>query len=276
MSLFDFIFGKKKLSLIEKNYPTTHKNMAFLKKSIENTVKVDFLDKLMSIDSMGYSGEFNKSELEKWIISWNNSGSSSSIDGYRENVHGSYILYDNENKVIVTRGNKLERPNNGSVANNGTFSLEDWHFGNNLSGTFFVFSKEGHVILKRKLKSNIYNSAISKSGLFAVCQTANNNTEDGNKLIFFDIGNNKELFSIYPHIGWAHGYDFDESEQYLYVCINKIGKFRYDIKGNFIDRDKYREAALNSNEYVASISMCKEILDDPNIDLQEVKNIING
>ena len=107
------------------------------------------------IKSIDFHGRFCKSKSNKWVICWSDSDKTLSKGGYRESGHGRYILYDLENDVIVTQGEKLERPNNGDIADNGTFSLEDWHFGNNLSGTIYVYSYNGHQKCLVKSRTNL-------------------------------------------------------------------------------------------------------------------------
>lgn len=73
---------------------------------------------------------------------------------------------------------RMARPNNGAVADNGTFCLEDWHFGSTLSGTFHVFNAQGAPIITKELSANILDSGISQSGRLAFCTTANSPTDD--------------------------------------------------------------------------------------------------
>jgi hypothetical protein len=50
----------------------------------------------------------------------------------------------------------MQRPNNGAVADNGSFCLEDWHLGSSLSGTFGVFDSAGNPIVTKELTANIF------------------------------------------------------------------------------------------------------------------------
>ncbi len=167
---------------------------------------------------------------------------------------------------------RLERPNSGNVANNGWFSIEDWHFGSDLSGTFYVFSPTGKELLKKGLNANIFNSGISDGGSFAICQTANNpKSDDGNLLVAFDIEKSIELFSVHPTTGWADSYEFIENTTHFVVVIDKIGKFRYDAQGNFINAEKYDSARLNCNRFEVVLLAAEEILKEPQLDHQHAQ-----
>lgn len=108
----------------------------------------------ITIPSIDYYGLYRRAPGEKWLLSWKDSTPDGSRGGSREAGEGRYVLVDVKgNKVRVDA--RMARPNNGSVANNGTFCLEDWHFGNTLSGTFHVFSGQGAPIITKELSANI-------------------------------------------------------------------------------------------------------------------------
>lgn len=249
MGLFDFLFGGKKVNNVPRvsSRPTLGK-------------VVSFYDNFAEIPSLSFFGRFRKSHSNEWAICWSDSDEPNHRGGHRDSGHGRYVLYNVMQNKIVLQG-KLERPNSGSVADNGNFSIEDWHFGSELSGTFYVISSAGRELIKRKFKANLFNSAISDSGDFAVCQTANSPAdEDGNRLTAFDVEKNVELFSIHPPTGWADRYTFVEDIPQLGVIINKIGTFYYDIQGNFINSEDFNVARLRCDRYDVILLAAEEIV----------------
>lgn len=76
------------------------------------------------------------------MVSWVDASESGDSGGAREKGRGSYLLYNALTGQVVVRG-RLERPNNGHVADNGTFVLEDWRFGDGPVGTLCVFDVQG-------------------------------------------------------------------------------------------------------------------------------------
>lgn len=192
-------------------------------------------------------GRSARSPSKEWIVAWNGS------------KEGRYVLYNVKRKVVTAKGS-LERPDQGSVADNGIFSLVDLQLGNELRATFYLFASDGMLIVKREALANIYNSAISPNGKLAVFQTANSPTKDGFKLIGFDIENSTELFSVNPTTGLAAGYGFDEEARIFRVEAPDIGTFRYDAVGNFLDEETFRQACLRSTNYSASIMAAQDSL----------------
>jgi len=256
MGLFDFLYGGNKT-----------KNVAHANFRTSSEMVISF-DNFAHIQSLGFFGKFKKSYSGEWAICWSDSDEQNHRGGHRDSGYGRYVLYNIAQNKIVLQG-RLERPNSGNVTDNGSFSIEDWHFGNELTGTFYVFSSTGQELIKKKFEANLYNSGISDGGRFAVCQTANSPaSEDGNRLTVFDIEKNVELFSIHPPSGWADAYTFAEDTHQLGVVINKIGTFYYDMKGNFIDLEKFNAARLRCDRYEIVLIAAGEIVNSPELNDQ--------
>src|SRR3546814_4600282 len=82
----------------------------------------------------------------------------------------------------------MERPNDGKVADDGTFILNDWGSRDALAGTFMAFARDGRPILKRDYAANRLNNGLSPDGGLAVCQTANApGSPDSSLLTVFDL-----------------------------------------------------------------------------------------
>lgn len=256
MGLFDFLFGSKKPQVKSAS------------QSVSRPVSakgISLRDRFAEIHSLKFFGEFSKSPSGEWVICWSDSDEDEHRGGHRNSGKGRYVLYNLPQHAVVLQG-RLERPNSGSVADNGNFSIEDWHFGDGLSGTFYVFSAAGKQLTKRKFKANLYNSAISGSGRFAVCQTANSPGEDdGNRLTAFDVKGNAQLFSINPPTGWANSYQFDEAASRIGVVLDGIGTFYYDFQGQFLDAEKFDLARLNCDQYSVVLMAAEEILKSPEL-----------
>ena len=108
---------------------------------------------------------------------------------------------------------------------------------------------------------------MSYSGRYAICQTVNNpENEDGNRLAAFDLEKCIELFYIHPITELACSYIFIEENPNFIVVIDRVGKFKYDEQGNFIDAGKYNNARLNSDRFEMVLQAAEEILKEPQID----------
>jgi hypothetical protein len=254
MGLLDFLFGSKQPS--RSAQPISR---------VTSGKDVSFLNNFVEIPSLGFFGPFRRSRSGEWIVCWSDSDEHNHRGGYRDAGYGRYVLYNVIKNVVAVHG-RAERPNSGSVADNGNFSIEDWHFGSELSGTFYVFSSVGQEIIKKKFQANLYNSAISDSGRFAVCQTANAPTgEDGNRFTAFDVEKKIELFSVIPPTGWADKYTFVEDIPQFGAVINGIGTFYYNAHGNLIDPENFDIARLHCDRYEVVLLAAEDIVKSPHL-----------
>ncbi|QNU63989.1 hypothetical protein [Vreelandella titanicae] len=265
MGLLNIIFGSKKKGKRKSQPPCR-----------EAETELTFLDNFIRISSIDFFGQFKKSPSGEWIVGWSDSDTERGIGGHRERGHGRYVLYNTVDKKLVLQG-KLERPNSADVANNGSFIVEDWHFGSELSGTFYVFSCSGEELVKKKFSANILNSAISDNGLLAVCQTANAHSgDDGNLLVGFRIKERDDAFSINPSTGWAEAYVFDEEYSRFGVVLKEVGTFFYGSDGVLLEPQKFYLARLRSNKYDISLIAAQEIVKSDQSSLEQVEEALKA
>ncbi|WP_339420506.1 MULTISPECIES: tetratricopeptide repeat protein [unclassified Pseudomonas] len=252
MGIFDWLFKKKKV------IPPKGKAIQ------SSTQTVEVSKPFLSVSSSGYAGLYSLSKSRKWAISWRDSDPASGRGGHREGGYGDYILADLVGDVVSAQG-QMQRPNNGSVADNGSFCLEDWHLGSSLSGTFNVFDYSGNSIVSKELTANIFGSGISKNGKLAYCATANSKSEHGYKVILFDLETGKELFCVTPRTQGLETYIFDEEKKLLIADVKGVGKFRYDSTGDFVDGNNLGKANLESSDYSRIIRAAEKILGEQDI-----------
>lgn len=252
MGLFDWLFNKPKAARPRADAFT------------EKAPTIELSKPFMTVDSIGYNGFYNLSKSKKWAISWRDSDPAAGRGGHRESGFGEYVLADLVGNVVSVHG-KMQRPNNGSVADNGSFSLEDWHFGSTLSGTFSVFDSVGIPIVTKELTANILDSGISRNGKLAYCATANSKTEHSYKIFLFDLETAEELFCVTPRTGGIETYGFDEDRKLLIADVKGVGKFRYDRNGNFVDAENLDKANLGSSDYSRIIRAAEKILGESDL-----------
>jgi hypothetical protein len=134
--------------------------------------------------------------------------------GARDSGKGLYWLFDSG--VEVCKG-KMERPKRGHVADDGTFSLEDWLFTQSLASVFYAFRSDGHVLVRKRLRANLFNSCLSETGEYAVCLTASNpNSSDGHKLFLFSLPSGVLLWRQSPPFSPAF-YEFNQAARTLVI-----------------------------------------------------------
>ncbi len=199
-------------------------------------------DRWLRIDALGFLGQFSSSPDGKYTLAWADRDPSGHRGGFREDGHGSYVLACDDELILT--GN-MERPNDGRVANNGSFVLDDWLFGEGLKGIFYAIDKKGTVLVRHRFEANLLNAGISSDGAFAVCQTCNSDSPDSGLLCCFDLGSGSLLWKVEPETGWAEDYSFDVAGQFLHLLCSKLGAFRYSLRlGSFEDRQRWRDQKI--------------------------------
>lgn len=223
---------------------------------------------IISIPSIDFFGAYSISSSGEWIIGWRTGSDSSDNYGY-------LVLYNTFTDSLVHQ-EKLQRPANGAVANNGTFSIENWLSSETLVSELLIIKNTGERLIHRKFKANIFNSSISDNGLFAICQTANNKAgRDGNKLTAFNLKNQTELFSITPETQWAFSYTFNEAEQKFGITIRGVGEFWYDSAGNFFDTDAYASACLISDNFTDILLEAEKLIKE-GVNVESAEGILKS
>jgi hypothetical protein len=256
VGFFDFLFGKKEKRRIELLLVPAAPDSA---PDSAPAPAPSLEDSFFTLDKPRWFGSYSRSPNGRWIVSWRDTDPTGIRGGHRAGGKGAYLLYDYLDRKVVVKGH-MERPNNGHVSDAGIFVLEDWHFGGELSGTFYAFNADGHTLLKKKLSANLLTNAVSPNGLFAACQTVNSKTEDSCKLFLFDLKSGQQLFAATPSAGWTMDYTIDEARIEVVANIKGLGDFRYDQTGKFVHGEELEEATLRSGDYTAVIPLAERLL----------------
>ena len=231
--------------------------------------------KVIHINKLNFFGLFHRSENGRFILAWSDYDPASKIGGMREKGYGRYVLIE-KGKVILQ--GKLERPNDGKVSNLGIFILNDWMFGQELRGTFYAFDSSGKLLIKHTCNANLYNNGLSNDGRYAVCQTAPNDGEDGNKLFFFNLQERRLVWKHEPIPGWAKNYYFDTIQQVLYLIYEDGRRYRYSFDGNFLDKKKWERERIyfiSGYELLTIAEGKRQQLKSTNANLSQYDEIIN-
>lgn len=149
-------------------------------------------------------------------------------------IKGRYVLLDDDALVVDAR---MERPQEGKVADDGTFILNDSGDSQQLSGTFHAFRSDGSIILSRSYSANLLNNGLSDDGRLAVCQTANApGSPDSSVLSVFDLVAGEEIETWTAESGWASSYEFPAGGDRIRMIRHDRVSLDYSLRGEFIDR----------------------------------------
>jgi tetratricopeptide (TPR) repeat protein len=106
---------------------------------------------------------------------------------------GSFALKHSKEGLLWEKS--LHRPNNPSVSNDGTVTVESWcpAKSRDLSSELLVFDRQGRELLSERYDANALESGITSNGKFAWLTTANAENEDGNQLFVYDVSQGRRL-----------------------------------------------------------------------------------
>ena len=146
-------------------------------------------------------GKFTKSPNGEFMLLWKDEWASGRVD-----VKGSYYLFYNDREICKGR---IERPDNGLVANNGNFIFCDCLFTQDLESVFYAFNVRGEAIIAQKLDANLFSASLSEDGSYAACQTCENKEAISDQTLFaFDLNSGKMIWHTRPPF-WPETYEFN-------------------------------------------------------------------
>lgn len=193
-------------------------------------------------DEISFFGKYSKSQNGLYTIAWSDFDKKSGIGGFRTSGEGTYLIAK-RNEILHI--DKLQRPNDCKISDNGNYIINDWLFGDGLKGIFYAFDQSGITLIKHRFSANLYNNGISSNGNFGVSQTCNSDSGDGNILCFFDLEKKSLLWKIHPTIGWASSYHFDCEKKELHLTYREKGSYRYTYDGQFLNTEKWESEKIN-------------------------------
>lgn len=163
-----------------------------------------YFDTLQTTDGMEFA-ECVRSPSSEFTIAWRDSDGLDT-GGARSRGKGVFWLFQGSQEVFK---GKMERPNDGAVADDGTFILCDWLFTDALASIFYAFNRSGQVLIRKRFKAKLNNAAVSPDGAYAICHTAHNpSSRHGNLLTLFDLRAKAEVWHLHPPF-WPGGYEFN-------------------------------------------------------------------
>jgi len=228
--------------------------------------QIRFSGNFIDIPQRNFFGAYSRSPNGRFIIGWRDGNDEGTHGGARTSGMGRYILLEDGHIAVEGR---MERPNDGKVADNGIFILNDWHFySQELSRTFYAFRPNGEEILHRRFNANLYNNGLAVDGRYAVCQTCNSrDAQDSSILTIFDLERARELARWRPESGWASGYEFSDNGAHIRLEYPRGPKLAYTLSGEFLGRKAWIDEALAHGDAYMVARVLQEAGDGPPAEL---------
>lgn len=177
-----------------------------------------------SVSSGGSSGKSNYGSSKVTRYLRDEDLSEKSPDGkYRVvaiDSYGSLALGHSEKGVLWEKS--IDRPNQPSVSNDGTVTVESWTSAESrdLGSVLYVFDVGGEELLSDQYNANARQSGITSDGGLAWFTTAHADNEDGNQLLVYDTSQQTQLLKTELPI---HGVEkVRESDGVIEVTISGV------------------------------------------------------
>ncbi len=147
---------------------------------------------------------------------------------------GKYYLLENEKVKIKGR---CDRPQNGDVANNGCFVLNNRKsFAKDLSGELLIFNNIGEILIRKKFDANIINNKISKNGGHVLCQLAHSPSKDSDTIVFFNVNERRQVWQVTHPYGGADSYELDDFNKIISLILKNKGIYQYSYEGDYLGK----------------------------------------
>jgi hypothetical protein len=157
-------------------------------------------------------GRFTRSPSREFVLVWRDEWAAG-----RSRTKGTFYLFRGTKELCK---GLLQRPNDGQVADNGSFVFCDWLFTGKLASTFCAFNQTGEMLIEKKFRANLFNAAISPDGIFAACQTAVNPASRHSEILtLFDLRSRTEVWHLSPPF-WPETYEFNSPNLELTIRGN--------------------------------------------------------
>lgn|GEM_PF-4481730 len=251
-----------KYSISIKQGKKPYKEREVFLKDSENKktkLKVEIWKSSIKVPDIKFNSiSFIKSEDENFILAYRDQ-MYDSRDGTRKLIKGRTIFI-NQNELFLI--NDLERPHDGKLAKNGTFILNDWMTAGEREGTFYVFNSEAKVLIKKKFNSNLGKNGISESGQYGIVETLYSDSNDGNKIFFFDLCSGKLIWESVRSVGNIKSFKFNENKKILTISYGDFLNYHHTFQGDFLDEEKLQKERIGQASGYELFSIAKEKMDD--------------
>lgn len=198
---------------------------------------------LVRIPALDFFGPHTASPNGKFHLIWLDRNPEGTTGGHRYEGHGTWTLLTNGGATLAT--GRLERPQDGHVADNGTFILIDWMFGDGLNGRLGAFRADGQKLLEREFSANLGSSGISSDGRFAICQTLHApGSPDSNRHFLFDLEVGQEIASWMQETGWTNSYEIDSTNRSVVLVGQDEERVGYGFDGEMLDREGWQRGRI--------------------------------
>jgi hypothetical protein len=183
-----------------------------------------------------------------FVLLWRDASDDDTAIGHRVGGPGRYRQI--ERGAGLRCEGRLDRPNDGHVADTGTFMLADWLFTDDLRSRLHVFTADGTEVIRRECRANVAATFIDAGGRYAAVQMASNPSDDRDdeRFVVLDLTRGSELWSKPLEVGRAAEVEFDVAVGALWITTSNFGRVRYGLADGSVATAPLRELALETRD----------------------------
>ena len=207
---------------------------------------------------MGRCRDVAMSPSRAFVLLWRDASDGDTAIGHRFDGPGRYRLI--EHGAGLRCEGRLDRPNDGHVANTGTFILADWLFTDHLHARLHVFTAEGTELVRRECSANVAATFIDADGQYAAVQMASNPSDDRDdeRFVVFDLTRRSELWSKSLEVGRAAEVEFDVTTEALWTTTSTFGHVRYGLADGSVELAPLRALALETGDRFEILALVED------------------
>lgn len=206
---------------------------------MEKEVSYNIEDGFLDIPELEFFGQVHTSDNGRFVLGW------VSFQVGPDKWSDKVLVIEHGVRIKIM---DLKAPGEGKISNIGKFIITSYYPRERLTCVLNAYSSDCLPILSKRVRALSFDNAISPSGNYAVWQTANNpDSDDGNKLFFFDLVEKRLVWAIPPDPGWADEFGFDDEKRILRLIYRTGRSYRYDYSGEFLDADVLEKDRLTSD-----------------------------
>ena len=214
-------------------------------------------DRIVQIDQLDLIGMAAMSPDGRYRLVWRDGDPAGRVGGFRHEGLGRVLLIEDDRIVADVA---CERPNDGKVANDGRFIINDWLLGEGLKGVFRAFAPSGAPIVEQAFAANLVNNGLSQDGRMAVCQTCHApGSTDHSRLVLFDLDAGTETGRFEPDMGSASSYAFDPDARTVALCYGDGERATYRVDGTMVDRAGWTKRRIAAGDLAVIRDILKGI-----------------
>jgi hypothetical protein len=235
------------MNLLKRLFGIDEPSATVSEREVDRRVAITtFSERFVQIDEINLFGQFTRSPDGRLILVWGSIIPYSAPNDSDRRSDGAYAVL--EGGRLLVQG-VAERPEDGRIANNGAFIINDWLHGTGLRGRFLAFRADGTSAVACNFAANLCVNAISDDGHFAACQTLRApESPDSCIVALFDLETGEEIGRLQPRCGTASELQLHPDARLLHVLTSDGDREIYSFDGSMQNEEGWLDRRIDRGD----------------------------